>query len=130
MAPRAKKGASLGNVAENPHVGLMFVDFQTDRIGLHVNGRARIVENDELQRMLKGHPAEAAVLGDPVLAKLRNADAGSVERWIMVTVIDAFVHCSKHIPRMQKMDQEITWGTDDVRAKGGDYFGADSSSQK
>ena len=122
--------SSLGNVAENPHVGLMFVDFQTDRIGLHVNGRARIVENDELQRLLKGHPAEAAVLGDPVLAKLTKADAGSVERWIMVTVIDAFVHCSKHIPGMLKMDQEITWGTDDVRAKGGDYFGADSSSQK
>ena len=48
----------------------------------------------------------------------------------MVTVIDAFVHCSKHIPGMLKMDQEITWGTDDVRAKGGDYFGAELEQPK
>jgi hypothetical protein len=53
-----------------------------------------------------------------------SGDGGSVERWLVVTVVDAFVHCSKHIPRMQKMDQEIVWGTDDARAKGGDYFGA------
>jgi predicted pyridoxine 5'-phosphate oxidase superfamily flavin-nucleotide-binding protein/bacterioferritin-associated ferredoxin len=115
--------SSLGNIAENPHVGLLFMDFLTDRIGLHVNGRAQIVENDQLQNMLKGHPAEAAVLQDPALAKLRNADGGIVERWIVVSVVDAFVHCSKHIPRMQKVAQEIAWGTDDVRAKGGDYFG-------
>jgi uncharacterized protein len=121
--------SSLGNLAENLHVGLTFIDFQTDRIGLHVNGRARIVENDELRGMLKGHPTKAAVLSDPVLTKLTNADRGSVERWVVVSVVDAFVHCSKHIPRMQKMDQEITWGTDDVRAKGGDYFGA-SRAQK
>jgi uncharacterized protein len=48
--------SSLGNLAENPHVGLTFIDFQTDRIGLHVNGRARIVENDELRGMLKRSP--------------------------------------------------------------------------
>jgi uncharacterized protein len=41
--------SSLGNISENPHVGLLFVDF-TDKIGLHVNGRARIVENDEFLR--------------------------------------------------------------------------------
>lgn len=32
--------SSLGNISENPHVGLMFVDFAGDRIGLHVNGNA------------------------------------------------------------------------------------------
>lgn len=47
----------------------------------------------------------------------------------MVSVVDAFVHCSKHIPRMQKMETEITWGTDDVHAKGGDYFGAATSKE-
>jgi len=26
---------------------------------------------------------------------------------------------------MQKIDHEVQWGTADVRAKGGDYFGAD-----
>ena len=36
--------ASLGNIAENPHVGMVFLDFDQERIGLHVNGTARIVE--------------------------------------------------------------------------------------
>ena len=36
--------ASLGNIVENPHVGLFFVDFTDALIGLHVNGRARIVD--------------------------------------------------------------------------------------
>lgn len=30
--------ASLGNLQENPHIGLMFIDFVNEVIGLHVNG--------------------------------------------------------------------------------------------
>src|SRR4030095_6033465 len=40
--------ASLGNIAENSHAGLLFVDFTRDKIGLHVNGAARIFSNEEL----------------------------------------------------------------------------------
>jgi hypothetical protein len=40
--------ASLGNIAENPHAGLLFIDFFRDKIGLHVNGAARILSNEEL----------------------------------------------------------------------------------
>jgi uncharacterized protein len=36
--------ASLGNIAENPNVGMVFLDFDQERIGLRVNGIARIVE--------------------------------------------------------------------------------------
>src|SRR5712691_1411807 len=42
--------ASLGNLTENRHIGLLFVDFTMAKIGLHVNGSARVVENDELAR--------------------------------------------------------------------------------
>ena len=45
----------------------------------------------------------------------------------MVSVAEAYIHCSKHIPRMQKIHEEIQWGTDDVRVKGGDYFKAKDS---
>jgi hypothetical protein len=58
-----------------------------------------------------------------------KSESGSVERWVIVTVSDAFIHCSKHIPLLRKVDHEIQWGTDDARAKGGDYFGA-ASGQK
>src|SRR3712207_1553610 len=40
---------SLGNIAENGHVGLLFVDFCGDGVGLHVNGRASIVPGELLR---------------------------------------------------------------------------------
>jgi hypothetical protein len=117
--------SSMGNISENPHVGLMFIDFAKDRIGLHVNGSARIVEHDEFVRFMQDRSAADAVLGDPMLAKLIGKDPGNLERWVIVSVEEAFMHCSKHIPLMQKVDREMQWGTDDASAKGGDYFGAD-----
>jgi uncharacterized protein len=110
--------SSLGNISENPHVGLLFVDF-ADKIGLHVNGRARIVENDDFLRNVSA----SEVTGEDI----SPATGRGPERWVVVSVLEAYIHCSKHIPRMQKIDEEIQWGTDDVRAKGGDYFKAKAS---
>jgi predicted pyridoxine 5'-phosphate oxidase superfamily flavin-nucleotide-binding protein len=111
--------SSLGNISENPHVGLLFVDFTGDKIGLHVNGRARIVENEEFLVSLSTPEAIRTEMG---------AAAGRrPERWVVVSVLEAYVHCSKHIPRMQKITEEIRWGTDDLRAKGGNYFKAKES---
>jgi uncharacterized protein len=94
--------ASLGNIAENPHVGMVFLDFDQERIGLHVNGRARIVE---------------AAGDEPARPR--------VERWVEVQVEEAYIHCRKHLPHLVKADGDgRAWGTDDARAKGGDYFGA------
>jgi predicted pyridoxine 5'-phosphate oxidase superfamily flavin-nucleotide-binding protein len=115
--------ASLGNIFENPHVGLLFVDF-ADQIGLHINGRAQIVENDEFLKFLKDHPAEQAVLGDAVLKDIIESDGGHLERWVTISVAEAFVQCSKHIPPMQRMDHDIQWGVDTGHhVHGGDYFG-------
>jgi predicted pyridoxine 5'-phosphate oxidase superfamily flavin-nucleotide-binding protein len=115
--------ASLGNIVENPHVGLLFVDF-ADQIGLHINGRAQIVENDEFLKFLKDHPAEQAVLGDAVLKDIIESDGGHLERWVTISVAEAYVQCSKHIPPMQRMDHDIQWGVDTGHhVHGGDYFG-------
>nr|MBC8285381.1 pyridoxamine 5'-phosphate oxidase family protein [Nitrospinota bacterium] len=35
--------ASLGNISENPQIGLMFIDFFRSSIGLHVNVKAEII---------------------------------------------------------------------------------------
>ena len=40
--------ASLGNIRENPHIGMIFIDFFENTIGLHVNGKAEVVKNDEI----------------------------------------------------------------------------------
>lgn len=103
--------ASLGNIVENPHVGLLFVDFFRDIIGLHVNGYARVVEH---ALMVAAHPDLPV---DPVPG--RRPDV-----WVSVHVDEAYVHCSKHIPRLLKLPRERAWGTDDTRRKGGDFFGA------
>jgi uncharacterized protein len=103
--------ASLGNISENAHVGLLFVDFVEDLIGLHVNGAARIVD-DAVFRAAHRELAADAVRG-------RRA-----ERWVVVDVAEAYIHCRKHIPRMQRVVQRRAWGTDDPGRKGGDYFGA------
>lgn len=94
--------ASLGNIVENPRIGMIFLDFDQERIGLHINGTARIVEAGE-----------------------RNGERPHVERWVEVGVQEAYIHCRKHLPHLVKADGNgRSWGTDDARAKGGDYFGA------
>lgn len=103
--------ASLGNISENAHIGLFMVDFEKDRIGLHVNGGARIVDEAEFHGTYPGVPHDPA----------RGRQA---ERWVVVRVDEAYVHCRKHIPQMQRVTQRRAWGTDDPVRKGGDYFGA------
>jgi predicted pyridoxine 5'-phosphate oxidase superfamily flavin-nucleotide-binding protein len=111
--------ASLGNLSENPHLGILFIDFTGDKIGLHVNGRARIIENEEL---LNDASTPEVIRADTLVT-----NGPRPERWVLVSVVEAYVHCAKHIPRMRKLDEAVQWGTDDVRAKGGDYFAAKSS---
>jgi hypothetical protein len=46
-----------------------------------------------------------------------------VHQWVVIEVEEAYIHCAKHIPRLAKVPREIHWGTDDMRRKGGDFFG-------
>lgn len=103
--------ASLGNITENPHVGLLMVDFTRDLIGLHVNGRAEIVDDAVLRELRADLPVDVERGRAP-------------ERWVVVDVTEAYVHCRKHIPQMAPVVRTRDWGTDDVKRKGGDYFEA------
>jgi predicted pyridoxine 5'-phosphate oxidase superfamily flavin-nucleotide-binding protein len=103
--------ASLGNITGNAHVGLLFLDFFRDVIGLHVNGGAAVVEDAEMRAQVPDLPV------DPVPGR-------RPERWVLVAVEEAYIHCAKHIPRLLKLPRERAWGSDDVRRKGGDFFGA------
>ena len=108
--------ASLGNIVENPHIGLLFIDFFDTTIGLHINGRVRIVENEE---MLGRADLPPAIREDITVTGGRKP-----ERWLMVEVQEAYIHCAKHIPLLTKAEKDIAWGTDDVARKGGDHFHA------
>ncbi|MCH8923176.1 MAG: pyridoxamine 5'-phosphate oxidase family protein [Planctomycetes bacterium] len=111
--------ASLGNISENPHVGVVFADLTHAAVGLHVNGTARFIENHLL---LDEFP-----LPYDVFEETHRLGPTRPERWVCIDVHEAYIHCSKHIPLMQKLDKAIHWGTDDERAKGGDYFGVKGS---
>ena len=99
---------SLGNLVKNPKAHLIFPDL-SERIGLHLRGETTIVEHDV---MCLEHPAIVASVKTP----------RPPERWVILKLEVGYVHCRKHFPRCD--DKPVDWGTDDVKAKGGSYFGA------
>ncbi|AXK37830.1 pyridoxamine 5'-phosphate oxidase [Streptomyces armeniacus] len=105
--------ASLGNIQENPHLGILMVDFIRARIGLHVNGTAELVEDEEMRALYPDLPH------DPMPGR-------RAQLWVRVGVEEAYIHCAKHIPHLQKAPKRPAreWGTDDYKRKGGDFFGA------
>lgn len=103
--------SSLGNIIENPHVALLVVDFFHHGVGLHVNGKAKIRPHDERWSDGRWPPKDLAGTRLP-------------ELWVVIEVVEAYLHCSKHIPLLSKLSKGIEWGTDDVGKKGGDFFGA------
>jgi len=110
--------ASLGNMKENPRIGVMFIDWERT-VGLHLNGRTRLLEVEEMK-----------AFGDvtaEVLADMKGAGKKRVQRWVVIEVEEAYIHCSKHIPFMKKDKKDVYWGTDSQRYKGGDYFAAKAS---
>lgn len=104
--------ASLGNIYENPHVGLLFIDFFTHHIGLHINGRAEILEDDQLPGNCD---AEA-------LAHILEEEDGRAERFVVIRVDEAYIHCSKHIPQLERRPEPSSG--DEGKKKGGDFFNA------
>ncbi len=68
---------SLGNIAANPHVGLLFIAMGEKAGRLRVNGRAEVVADD---------PALAETPGAQLLVK--------------VTPVDIFPNCPRYIPRV------------------------------
>lgn len=112
--------ASIGNIIENPHIGLLFIDFTQYSVGLHVNGAA-VLSNHEIMARLD----RTSEVADAVA----TTGGRRAECWVLVEVREAYIHCSKHIPLLQKLDKAQHWGTDDEGQKGGDFFGAKSCSR-
>jgi len=103
--------ASRGNITENPHVGLLFVDFIRDVIGLHVNGSASLVDDAEMRRDFPALPADTVLARKP-------------EHWVVTQVEEAYIHCAKYIPRLHAEPGAGTHPIPGPRPKKGDYFTA------
>jgi predicted pyridoxine 5'-phosphate oxidase superfamily flavin-nucleotide-binding protein len=72
---------SMGNVFHNPHVGLLFVDFERQR-RLRLNGVASIAEHD---------PLEAEYQGAELIVRVRATQV--------------FPNCPRYIHRMQMVER-------------------------
>jgi hypothetical protein len=108
--------ASLGNISENGHVGLLFVDFFHSGVGLHINGRARIIEQDAVEAF---EPMLARMAGVEQLHDTVPDKKKTPQRWVLVDIVEAYIHCSKHIPILAKLP-----GIAGEAPGSGDYFKA------
>ena len=70
---------SVGNLLTNPNVGMLFIDFETQR-RIRVNGTAEIIDDPDTVSAFPG-----------------------AERVVKVTVDQAFPNCSRYIPRMARV---------------------------
>ena len=113
--------ASQGNIVENPHIGMILVDFFSSTVGLHINGKAKIVEQEQWLSFRTDLP-------EAMLDEINAEGPCRPERWIMVEIEEAYIHCSKHIPLLQKAEKQIAWGSDDDRIKRSDFFALDELS--
>lgn len=88
--------ASLRDISENPNIGLPFLDFLKTSVGLHVNGTAKRCPPNEIPRSTNN----ASIHYDT------NSDR-LIDQWVYVSIEEAYVHCSKHVPKMKKVDKHI-----------------------
>jgi predicted pyridoxine 5'-phosphate oxidase superfamily flavin-nucleotide-binding protein len=111
--------ASMGNITENPYVGILMVDFFETAVGLHVNGRAMVVENDAVAAfsgLFDRLPFATGFVESPEVKK-------TPERWVVVSIDEAYVHCSKHIPMLRYLEGEEAAEAEATR-RAGDVFKA------
>ncbi len=87
--------ASLGNISENGHIGMLFIDFFDTLTGLHINGKAKIVDNDDLKEELSIDEYKAVCLNAQTLEQEQVT-------WVLVDVEEAYIHCSKNIPTLSR----------------------------
>ena len=103
--------ASLGNMLENPKIGMVFIDFFNTTVGLHINGT---VNSHKVNDLPVG-------LSDKIKT-LAEENKLKIERWVIIKIDEAYIHCSKHVPKLSKEEKKISWGTDDDRKKSSDFF--------
>ena len=107
--------ASMGNISENPNIGLLFIDFFETKVGLHVNGKARIIRKELMDKGLSQFKGLAQELREH---KMQFKTVS----YVLVEVEEAYIHCSLHIPILQKVENEEVLKKFPRGTKGGDAF--------
>ncbi len=107
--------ASLGNIHENPNIAIIFMDFTGSRVGLHVNGKASILENEQVAQLL------------PDLVETEHSVQflypATLERWVKIEIEEVYMHCAKHVPAFARQPGTIDWSRDRSACRKQDFFG-------
>jgi predicted pyridoxine 5'-phosphate oxidase superfamily flavin-nucleotide-binding protein len=111
--------ASMGNIMENPYVGILMVDFFETAVGLHVNGTATIVENDAVTAFAPLFDRLPFATPMPEVPEVKKTP----ERWVVVSIDEAYIHCSKHIPMLRHLEHDEVASAEAGR-RAGDVFKA------
>ncbi len=72
---------SVGNILENPHVGMLFIDF-ADGARLRINGRAAVHGKGTVKKLFPGQP-----------------------RVILVEIEQVIPNCAAHVPKLVFVDE-------------------------
>lgn len=107
--------ASMGNIFENPNIGLLFIDFFETKVGLHVNGKASIIKKEDLQKYLEVFEGAYEIIDT-------HKDKFKIVSYTLVEVDEAYIHCSLHIPILEKVDKKTISKKFPKNSKGGDAF--------
>ena len=78
----ASLSEAISDIERDPRISLLFVDFARGAIGLHVNGKAKVLDDDAMRR------AYRALNLDPALDLVADRRPA---RWITVYVESAFL---------------------------------------
>jgi uncharacterized protein len=106
---RANNYSTLRNIETNPHITLYYLNFLDKRIGLHVNGKAKVLSSNEILKSsqypgqnLYGLPSESIPLELIIQAKI-NIDG----YWFIIMTEECYIHCSKHISAHAETDKKL-----------------------
>jgi uncharacterized protein len=110
LVVRANNYDTLRNVETNPNITLYYINFLDKRVGLHVNGKARIVSGSEIVKSsrypgqnsyrLSGEtiPYSYGLSGKTIPLELIIKARLNIDRyWFIITTEECYIHCSKHI---------------------------------
>jgi len=106
--------ASMGNISENPHIGLLFIDFFETKVGLHINGKVKLLS--------ESMAIEKLSLFDSALNNILMKGKQVPAQYLFIEVEEAYIHCSIHIPLLKKVEKNDYPQKFKMFDKGGDAF--------
>ena len=106
--------ASVGNILDNPHIGMIFLDYYQTTVGLHVNGTARVTDAQDIEGSTQHHACNE---------RRRSQQGGRQPKaWIVVGVEEAYIHCSKHVPFSRDATNRSSGAPMTNGSGGGNFF--------